>query len=51
VAFSDSTIWLLRLLLVGNVCDEYADEKVAIKVEVLSLICKNTTIPVLDIKA
>lgn len=28
VAFSDGTVWLLRLPLVGNVCDEYADEKV-----------------------
>jgi hypothetical protein len=51
VAFSDGTVWLLRLPLTGNVCDEYADEKVAMEVEVLSIIRENTTIPVPDIKA
>ncbi|PBP16941.1 hypothetical protein BUE80_DR012316 [Diplocarpon rosae] len=51
VAFSDGTVWLPRLPLVGNVCDEYADEKVAMEVEVLSLIRKNTAILVPDVKA
>ncbi len=51
VAFSDGTVWLLRLPLVGNVSDEYADEKVAMEVEVLRLLREKTTIPVPDIKA
>jgi hypothetical protein len=51
VIFSDGTAWLLRLPLVGNVCDEYADEKVAMEIETLSIIRENTTIPVPDIKA
>lgn len=50
-AFSDGTVWLLRIPIVGNVCDEHADEKVAMEVEVLSLLREKTTIPIPHIKA
>ncbi|RMD41225.1 hypothetical protein DV735_g3921, partial [Chaetothyriales sp. CBS 134920] len=36
--FSDGSVWLLRMPIVGNVSEEYADEKVAIEVEVLSIL-------------
>ncbi len=51
MAFSDGTAWLVRFPRVGNVCGEYADEKVAMEVKVVSLICEKTTIPVPKIKA
>lgn len=51
MVFGDGTAWLVRFPIVGNVCDEYADEKVAMEVEVLSLIRNNTTIPVPYIRA
>jgi hypothetical protein len=51
VTFSDGTAWLVRFPLVGNVYGEYADEKVAMEVEVMSLIGEKTTIPVPQIKA
>jgi hypothetical protein len=44
--FSDNTTWLLRFPLAGAICDQYADEKIAIEVEVLSLIRERTSIPV-----
>ncbi|KUJ07302.1 uncharacterized protein LY89DRAFT_677923 [Mollisia scopiformis] len=50
VVFSDGTAWLVRFPRVGNVCDEYGDEKVAMEVEALSLIREKTTIPVPQIK-
>lgn len=43
--FCDGTTWLLRMPIVGNVCDDYADEKVAVEVEVLSLL-RDRNIPV-----
>jgi hypothetical protein len=49
--FSDGTAWLVRFPRVGNVCGDYADEKVAMEVEVMSLIHEKTTIPVPHIKA
>jgi aminoglycoside phosphotransferase (APT) family kinase protein len=51
VKFSDGTAWLVRFPLVGNVRSEYADEKVAMEVEVMTLIREKTTIPVPQIKA
>ena len=51
VVFSDGTAWLIRFPRVGNICSEYADEKVAMEVEILSLIREKTTIPVPQIKA
>jgi hypothetical protein len=38
--------WLLRLPRVGALCEDYANEKIAIEVEVLSLIREQTSIPV-----
>jgi hypothetical protein len=49
--FSDGTAWLVRFPIVGNVCNELADEKVAIEVEMLTLIGQGTTVPVPEIKA
>lgn len=44
--FCDGTTWLLRMPIVGSVCDEYADEKVAMEVEALSLLRdKNVPVP------
>lgn len=44
--FSDNATWLLCLPLAEATCDQYADEKIAIEVEVLSLIHERTSIPV-----
>lgn len=43
--FCDGTTWLLRMPIVGSVCDEYADEKIAMEVEVLNLL-RDRNIPV-----
>jgi aminoglycoside phosphotransferase (APT) family kinase protein len=51
VTFSDGTAWLIRFPRVGNICGKYADEKVAMEVEVMTLIREKTTIPVPQIKA
>lgn len=44
--FGDNTIQVLRFPRVGAICREYADEKVAMEVEVLSLLRERTSIPV-----
>ncbi|KAH9222447.1 phosphotransferase enzyme family protein [Leptodontidium sp. 2 PMI_412] len=44
--FSDHTAWMVRFPRVGNVCDDYSDEKVAMEVTALTLIYDKTTIPV-----
>ncbi|RSL44440.1 hypothetical protein CEP51_016224, partial [Fusarium floridanum] len=44
--FNDGTTQILRFPRVGAICDRYADEKIAMEVEVLSLVRKRTTIPV-----
>jgi hypothetical protein len=41
----------VRFPIVGNICEELADEKVAIEVGSFNLIRENTTIPVPQIKA
>ncbi len=46
VIFSDGTQWLVRFAQYGSVCDEYANEKVAMEVEALSLIRAQTDVPV-----
>jgi aminoglycoside phosphotransferase (APT) family kinase protein len=46
MVFSNSTSWMVRFPRVGMVCDDYADEKVAMEVTVLSRIRNETTIPV-----
>jgi len=46
VISSDNTTWMLRLNRVGAVHPEYADEKVAVEVEMLTLLRERTTIPV-----
>lgn len=43
--FCDATTWLLRMLIIGSVCDKYADEKIAMEVEVLNLL-RDRNIPV-----
>jgi aminoglycoside phosphotransferase (APT) family kinase protein len=43
--FCDGTSWLLRMPIIGSVCDEYADEKIAVEVEVLSLL-RDSNVPV-----
>ncbi|KAI7970978.1 hypothetical protein EIK77_005246 [Talaromyces pinophilus] len=48
--FEDGSIWFLRLVQKGSVCDELADEKVAMEVEALTLIKENTDIPVPTIR-
>lgn len=44
--FEDSTAWLLRFPQIRSISPEYADEKVAMEVEALSLIRERTSIPV-----
>ena len=44
--FSDNSTWLLRFPGVRAICADYADEKITIEVEVLSLIRERTSIPV-----
>ncbi|PVH84276.1 hypothetical protein DL98DRAFT_612373 [Cadophora sp. DSE1049] len=44
--FSDNATWLLRFPRVGAICEDYSDEKIAMEVEVLSLIRERTSIPV-----
>jgi len=51
MVFSDSTAWMVRFPRVGTVCDDYADEKVAMEVTALSLIYNKTTIPVPRVQA
>jgi hypothetical protein len=42
----DNTTWILRLARGGTVHPEYADDKVAVEVEMLTLLRERTTIPV-----
>ncbi|KAL5121973.1 hypothetical protein ACEQ8H_000189 [Pleosporales sp. CAS-2024a] len=49
--FGDDTVWLLRFPRVGQVHDDYADEKVAMEVAAINLIRRDTTIPVPKIEA
>jgi len=51
MVFSNSTAWMIRFPRVGNVCDDYSDEKVAMEVTALSLIHNRTTIPVPKVQA
>jgi hypothetical protein len=51
MVFSDSTTWMVRFPRVGNVCNDYSDEKVAMEVTALNLIYNRTTIPVPKIQA
>ncbi|PYI11363.1 phosphotransferase enzyme family protein [Aspergillus sclerotiicarbonarius CBS 121057] len=46
MVFRDRTAWMVRFPRVGMVCDNYADEKVAMEVAALGLIRNRTTIPV-----
>ncbi|PLB52195.1 phosphotransferase enzyme family protein [Aspergillus steynii IBT 23096] len=46
MVFPDCTAWMVRFPRVGMVCDDYADEKVAVEVTALDLIRDQTTIPV-----
>ncbi|KAG4440783.1 hypothetical protein IFR05_003711 [Cadophora sp. M221] len=45
--FSDNATWLLRFPRAGAISEDYADEKIAMKVKVLSLIRERTSILVL----
>ncbi|KAL3474560.1 phosphotransferase enzyme family protein [Aspergillus californicus] len=51
MVFSDNTAWMVRFPRGGMVCDNYADEKVAMEVTALNLICNRTTIPVPRVQA
>jgi hypothetical protein len=51
MVFSDKSAWMVRFPRVGRVCDEYADEKVAMEVTALNLIYHRTTIPVPKVQA
>ncbi|KAL5362777.1 hypothetical protein BJX96DRAFT_166930 [Aspergillus floccosus] len=51
MVFSDSTTWMVRFPRVGMICDQAADEKVAIEVTALGLIRDRTTIPVPKVQA
>lgn len=44
--FNNGTAQILRFPRVGAICESYADEKIAIEVEVLTLIRERTSIPV-----
>lgn len=46
MVFSDGTAWTVRFPRKGMICDDYADEKVAMEVTALNLIRDRTTIPV-----
>ncbi|CAG8917487.1 unnamed protein product [Penicillium salamii] len=49
--FDDGTAWLLRFPRVKSVSPNYADEKVVMEVEALSLIRERTSVPVPEIRA
>lgn len=51
IVFNDNSAWMVRFPRVGKVCDEYADEKVAMEVAALQLIRNKTTIPVPEVRA
>ncbi|KAL4742306.1 hypothetical protein BDV11DRAFT_202807 [Aspergillus similis] len=51
MVFSDKTAWMVRFPRVGMVCDNYADEKVAMEVTALKLIHNRTTVPVPKVQA
>lgn len=51
IVFSDSTAWMVRFPRVGMVCDNHADEKVAMEVTALNLIYNKTAIPVPRVQA
>lgn len=51
MVFSDSTAWMVRFPRAGMVCNDYADEKVAMEVTALSLIRDRTTVPVPTVQA
>ncbi|RDW67225.1 phosphotransferase family protein [Aspergillus mulundensis] len=51
MVFSDSTAWMVRFPRAGMVCDNCADEKVAMEVTALNLIHDRTTIPVPKVQA
>jgi aminoglycoside phosphotransferase (APT) family kinase protein len=51
MVFSDSTPWMVRFPRVGMVCDDYADEKVAMEVTAMNLIRTRTTVPVPSVQA
>ncbi|KAJ5145893.1 uncharacterized protein N7515_000457 [Penicillium bovifimosum] len=51
IIFEDGTTWLLRFPRVKSICPKYADEKVVMEVEALSLIRERTSVPVPDVKA
>ncbi|RAK99711.1 uncharacterized protein BO80DRAFT_456414 [Aspergillus ibericus CBS 121593] len=46
IVFQDGTAWMVRFPHGGMVCDDYADEKVAMEVMALDLIYNKITIPV-----
>lgn len=47
----DNTTWMVRFPRAGMVCDDYANEKVAMEVSALGLIRDRTTIPVPTVQA
>lgn len=49
--FEDGTTWILRFPRVVSICPDYADEKVAMEVEAISLVREKTSVPVPEIKA
>lgn len=51
MVFSDGAAWMVRFPRVGAVCDDYADEKVAMEVTTLRLLRDKTTIPVPKVQA
>ncbi|KAB8260079.1 phosphotransferase enzyme family protein [Aspergillus pseudonomiae] len=51
MVFSDNTAWMVRFPRAGMVCDDYANEKVAMEVSALGLIRDRTTIPVPIVQA
>ncbi|QKX58314.1 uncharacterized protein TRUGW13939_05436 [Talaromyces rugulosus] len=51
IVFEDSCQWMIRFPRVSTIHDDYADEKVRIEVETMSIIGERTTIPVPKVHA
>ncbi|KAG2412743.1 hypothetical protein HFD88_010300 [Aspergillus terreus] len=51
MVFNDNTTWMVRFPRMGRICDQFADEKVAMEVTALRLIRDRTSIPVPKVRA
>lgn len=51
VVFVDGKVWMVRLPRVGATCGECMDEKVAMEIAAIQMICEQTSIPVPKVHA